>query len=229
MKALIAQDCMLQYPDHNKPFDIYTGASDYQLGAVIVQEGVPVTCFSRKLTKTQKKYTTLEKELLSIFTVFKSFDTMLFGAQITIHTYHKNLTYTSTVNNCILHQLNYVERFGPTYKHIAGDDNFLADMFSQLDRLDEEYSTSQDTPLKRESINNFSFILDDEELLECFLNLPDAIDLPFALDLEQIAQGQQNDPALWQRRLAHPLTTLESSHSNQHQMLHGRFASQLSN
>jgi hypothetical protein len=41
MKALITQDCMLQYPDHNKPFDVYMDASDYQLGAVIVQEGVP--------------------------------------------------------------------------------------------------------------------------------------------------------------------------------------------
>jgi hypothetical protein len=115
MKALIAQDCMLQYPDHNKPFDVYTDASDYQLGAVIVQEGVPVAYFSRKLTETQKQYTTLEKKLLSIFTVFKSFNTILLGAQIMIHTDHKNLTYTSTVNDRVLRQLNYVERFGPSY------------------------------------------------------------------------------------------------------------------
>jgi hypothetical protein len=123
MKALIAQDCMLRYPDHNKPFDVYTDASDYQLGAVIVQEGIPVAYFSRKLTETQKKYTTSEKELLSIFTV-------LFGAVITIHMDHKNLTYTSTVNDRVLRQLNYVERFGPKYQHITGDNNFLADMFS---------------------------------------------------------------------------------------------------
>jgi hypothetical protein len=58
------------------------------------------------------------------------------------------------------------------------------------------------------------FILDNEELLECFLNLPDAVDLPFALDLEQIAHRQQNDPALWQRRLAYPLQYPEQQFDN---------------
>jgi hypothetical protein len=208
MKAMVAQDCMLRYPDHNKLFHIYTDASDYQLGAVIVQEGIPVAYYSRKLTNTQKKYTTLEKELLSIFMVCKEFETMLLGADITIHTDHKNLTFTTTVNDCVIRQLNFVERFHPTYLHITGDNNFLADMFSRLNRLSDDV-IAVNTPTKRESSvenYNFSFLIDDNELLECFLNLPDKNELPFALDLQRIAQGQQQDQELWQRRLAHPLS-----------------------
>jgi hypothetical protein len=44
----------------------------------------------------------------------------------------ENLTFTTAVNDCIIQQLNYIKRFGPKYMHIAGDDNFLANMFSWL-------------------------------------------------------------------------------------------------
>ena len=39
MKAMIATKAMLQYPDHNLPFENYTNASDYQLDIVIMQMG----------------------------------------------------------------------------------------------------------------------------------------------------------------------------------------------
>ncbi len=69
------------------------------MSAVIMQEGIPVPHYSQKLADAQKKYTTLEKELFSIFMTFKEFDTMLLGAIIRIHTDHKNLTYSTLVND----------------------------------------------------------------------------------------------------------------------------------
>jgi hypothetical protein len=37
IKALVAKDVLLRYPDVTVPFDVFTDASDTQLGAVIKQ------------------------------------------------------------------------------------------------------------------------------------------------------------------------------------------------
>ncbi len=60
MRLLMAADALAAYPDYNKRFDVYTDASDFQLGACIIQEGRPIAYFSRKLTKSQQNYTRME-------------------------------------------------------------------------------------------------------------------------------------------------------------------------
>jgi hypothetical protein len=73
MRLLMAANALAAYTDHNKWFDIYTDASDFLLGACIIQEGRPVAYFLRKLTKSQQNYTTMEKEMLSIVATLEEF------------------------------------------------------------------------------------------------------------------------------------------------------------
>ncbi len=73
MRLLMAADALAAYLDHNKRFDVYTDASDFKLGGCIIQEGRPVAYFSQKLTKSQQKYTTMEKEMLSIVETLEKF------------------------------------------------------------------------------------------------------------------------------------------------------------
>ena len=62
----MARETLLAFPDFNKPFEIHTDASKLQLGGIISQEGKPIAFYSRKLNPAQTRYTTTERELLSI-------------------------------------------------------------------------------------------------------------------------------------------------------------------
>jgi hypothetical protein len=55
VKATIAKDVVLAYPDYSKVFEIYTDASSKQLGAVITQDNRPIAFFSQKLSDSQCK------------------------------------------------------------------------------------------------------------------------------------------------------------------------------
>ena len=54
MKALLSTDALLAYPNPNKPYNVESDASDYQLGSVIKQNNCPIAYFSRKLNSAQK-------------------------------------------------------------------------------------------------------------------------------------------------------------------------------
>ena len=93
LKQSLAREVCLAYPYFSRPFIIYTDASTFQLGGVIMQPPRILAFYSRKLLPAQTQYTVTELELLCIVEILKEFRTILLGHKIKIYTDHKNLTF----------------------------------------------------------------------------------------------------------------------------------------
>ena len=98
IKAIISRETLLAFLDFAKDFHVYTDSSDYQLGAVIMQDDRPLAFYSRKLTSAQKWYTTGKQELLSIVETLKEFKNILLGQKLIVHTDH---IYTNLFITCL--------------------------------------------------------------------------------------------------------------------------------
>ena len=203
IKRLIARDTLLAYPDFNKKFTIHTDASDFQLGAVISQEGKPLAFYSRKLTSAQRNYTTSEKELLSIVETLKEFRSILLGYEVEVFTDHKNLTYEKEQSDSqrLQRWRSLMQEYDLTLKYIEGESNIVADAISRLPK--EEHSQ----PISKEirdlelctllGINEL-YVTDAAE--DCFATNVDDIEFPLAPQLVEVEQklelNKDDDTAL---------------------------------
>ena len=96
LKNLLCSPLILSYPCFQLPFVLSTDASDRAIGAVLsqVKEGEerPIAYWSRQLQKTEKNYSTIEREALAIVSAIKHFYPYLYGCKFILHTDHNPLT-----------------------------------------------------------------------------------------------------------------------------------------
>ena len=88
---------ILRLPDHSKTFILRTDASNCGLGAALMQEHkgrfFPIACGSKKLTSAERRYSTIQKECLSIVWGVSKFRLYLAGEPIVLQTDHQPLTF----------------------------------------------------------------------------------------------------------------------------------------
>jgi RNase H-like domain found in reverse transcriptase len=128
IRNTIARQVQLKYPNFSKPFDIYTDASDNQLGAVISQNRWPVAFYSCKLNRAQQNYTTMEKELLSVVETAQQYRHILLGATCRFFCDHKNLGFNNIKSERIRRWRSTLEELVYTFTYHPGKDNTIADM-----------------------------------------------------------------------------------------------------
>ena len=66
LKSVITSAAVLAYFKNSKETVLSVDASSTGLGAVILQEGKPVSFSSKTLTSSEKMYANIERELLAI-------------------------------------------------------------------------------------------------------------------------------------------------------------------
>ena len=142
LKASLTNVPFLAYPDISKPFVLTTDASDYCIGACLSQLNednveVPVYFISHKLSATQSRWPTIEKEAYAIFYSVKKLDYILYGAKFTIKTDHRPLIYilnSPSSNKKIQNWMMQLSPYNCSIEHIKGEDNTIADMLSRPPR-----------------------------------------------------------------------------------------------
>lgn len=134
----------LSHPAPEAEIILCSDASDTGMGAVVHQvikgQNQPLAFYSKKFSEAQRKYSTYDRELLSIYSAIKHFRYLLEGRDFTIATDHKPLifAFTQKKENASPRQirhLDFIGQFPTKIVHVSGEVNFTADTLSRLNAI----------------------------------------------------------------------------------------------
>lgn len=169
-KQDLIQNTMLAYPAKNAELSLSVDASDFAVGAALHQKvgdiWQPLGFYSKKLTDTQRRYSTYDRELVAIFQGVKHFQYMLEGRQFHILTDHQPLTYafSQPLEKAAprqARQLDYIGQFSTDIRHVPGTENVTADFLSRINQISETGINFEEIATDQQS---------DEELTKLILN-----------------------------------------------------------
>ena len=121
---------VLAVPDASLPYEVYTDASGFGVGAVLLQDqgkGLqPCAYISHKLSDAERKYATHEQELLAIIHALKVWRPYLEGAVFKVNSDHKALEVLATQPKLSRRQASWVEflqAYDCKVKYVEGQGN----------------------------------------------------------------------------------------------------------
>ncbi|GJP47149.1 hypothetical protein CLOM_g6376 [Closterium sp. NIES-68] len=113
LRNFLTSSPVLRIADPSRPFKVLTDASDFAIGAILLQdsgEGLqPIAYESRKLQASERNYPVHDKEMLAIVHAFKVWRCYLPGADVTVRTDHKSLQYLRAQPNLNPRQIRWLD------------------------------------------------------------------------------------------------------------------------
>ena len=159
LKEVLASDAVLTIADYSKPFVLFVDASNVAVSAVLTQRNeldifMPIAYMSKKLTKCQRNYSVVEKELLAILLAVRQFACYLSGKTV-IYSDNEPLTFMSKLssrNNKLLRWFLELAPYNLFVKHIKGSNYCFADFLSRTGLLSS--TKDEDDACERQLLNS---------------------------------------------------------------------------
>ena len=139
VKAEISKCTTMHFLNDSDPICLHTDASDYGIGGYLFQivDGTehPVAFVSKSLSKTQLRWSVIQKEAYAIFYVILYLQSLLRDRVFILRTDHLNLLFiTEASNPMIVRWYMALSEFSFKIEFIKGVDNDIADSMSRLCR-----------------------------------------------------------------------------------------------
>ena len=222
LKEKLAGFPVLGYPDPNKMYFLYTDASQDCIGACLTQlcdddnsadsrvrNEKPIYYLSHKLSDTQTRWSTIEKEAFAIHFALQKLDHYLHNAEFIIRTDHKPLKYlldSPMQNKKIQLWALGIAGYNCKIEYIKGTDSSCADLLSRMPQsagLTQENDTYEpdisDKAYEINALNSNRF--DPKEFASCKLPPSDLIEKPTLGEEVDIVTEQSKDTNIMELKI----------------------------
>jgi hypothetical protein len=144
IKKTVQNAKQLQFIRDEGDLILYTDASDYACGGVLmqIQDGVekPIEYFSKTFSKVQRRWSVTDKEMFGVLTGVKMAHFYIAGRHCTVRTDHRALPFQTRPSQSakVERWKLLLQEYNITYEYIAGDTNLQADAMSRLTATETE-------------------------------------------------------------------------------------------
>jgi cleavage and polyadenylation specificity factor subunit 1 len=136
IKNALSSITLLKTPTPGTPFHVYTDASNVAAGASILQKSYPLAFYSSRFTPTEQRYSTFDREALSIIKTFHAYKHWFAGSRVILHTDHKPLLGFTKMKDPSQKQTRWIQflsEFDISWHYEPGISNQAADCMSRID------------------------------------------------------------------------------------------------
>lgn len=168
LKEILISAPVLQYFDPEKSCKLSVDASKDALGAVLLQNNLPVAYASKAMTETQKVYAQIEKEMLAIVFGCTRFHQYIYGKRVQVESDHRPLETIFKKSLCdvplrLQRMRLHLQKYDIDVKYRPGKELLIADALSR------NYIKSNDDIKEKEIEAQVGMIIESIPVKSCRL------------------------------------------------------------